>query len=88
MGLLRYQIFLTYGAVFLSAWYYCVVNAATPSLLVTFAPVWGILGLGAFLFVRLLVGVATYQDCPDAEREIDQQILEARAEMKRRKILE
>lgn len=88
MGLLRYQVFLTHAAVFAATWYYFLTKTPDASAWVTYAPIWAILVLGIFLFSRLVYGVLTYQDCPDAEREIDQQIVEARAEMKRRKVLE
>ena len=93
-GMLRYQVFLTYGVAFVSAWYYGLRKKAefdTPpvlDVLVAFAPVLAIVGLGIFLLARLMLGVLAYQDCPDAAREIDRQVVEARTEMKRRKIIE
>lgn len=92
--MLRYQVFLTYGVAFFSAWYYCLSKkeelhlSPGSSLLVTLAPVWGVIALGVFLLARLIVGVLGFRDCPDAAQEINRQIVEARAEMKRRKIIE
>jgi hypothetical protein len=94
MGMLRYQVFLTYGVAFISAWYYGLSKKKEYDLplavdaLVTFAPVLAILVLGSFLIARLIIGVLAYQDCPDAAQEIDRQVVEARSEMKRRKIIE
>jgi dolichyl-phosphate mannosyltransferase polypeptide 3 len=94
MGLLRYQIFLMYGAVFVSVWYYALVNKESydlspkVSLLVMFAPVWGILALGIYLLLRLIVGVMTFSDVPEASTELEGHIAEAKAEMRRRKIIE
>lgn len=94
MGLLRYQVFLTYGVVFCSVWYYFVINverwnlSSNSRLLVWLAPFWGVILLGLSLIGRLIYGVLTYQDCSDASLEIEQQILEARADAKRRKLKE
>ena len=90
MGLLRYQIFLTYGVAFLSVWYYALLNQTEwnlPPLLVTFAPLWAIIVLGVVLLTRLILGVLAYQDCPEAAKEIEEQITEAMAEMKKRRII-
>jgi len=90
MGLLRYQVFLSYGILFFSVWYYClqVDDFGLPPLLVKFAPIWALLALGLSLLFRLFLGVVTYQDCPEAAVEIERQILEAKAEMKKRKIIQ
>jgi Dolichol-phosphate mannosyltransferase subunit 3 (DPM3) len=93
--MLRYQIFVAYGVAFISAWYNYGLSkkedyslSPAVNLLVTFAPIWAVLALGIFLLARLILGVLAYQDCPDAAQEIDRQIVEARVEMKRRKIIE
>lgn len=90
MGLLRYQIFLSYGILFFSVWYYClkVDDFGLPPLLVTFAPLWALFALGLSLLLRLFLGVLAYKDCPEAAEEIERQIVEARVEMKRRKIVQ
>jgi len=101
MGLLRYQIFLTYGVTFLSVWYYGLQHvdewsalssssSSSPALLhlaITYAPVWAVLVLAVFLLTRLILGVLAYQDCPEAATEIEQQIRQARVELKKRKII-
>jgi Dolichol-phosphate mannosyltransferase subunit 3 (DPM3) len=99
MGLLRYQLFLTYGAAFLSVWYYSCQprNLALlqqepwnfiPPTFISYAPIWSILTLGVVLLSRLLLGVMAYQDCPEAAREIEMQIKEAKQELKKRKIID
>ena len=90
--MLRYQVFLAYCVAFLAVWYYGLQKREelelppTLDLLVVFAPVWGVLTLGVYLLTRLIIGVFTYQDCPEAAEEIEKQIAEARAEMKKRRI--
>jgi hypothetical protein len=99
MGLLRYQIFFTYGAAFLSVWYYSRQPSNLvllqqepwnfiPPAFITYAPIWAILTLGMVLLSRLVLGVLAYQDCPDAAREIELQIQEAKQELKTRKIID
>jgi Dolichol-phosphate mannosyltransferase subunit 3 (DPM3) len=92
--LLRYQVFLTYGVTLLAIWYWCwTQNELVDSLplvgvFISFAPAVFLLILGTYLLIRLFVGVLAFEDCPDAAKEIDCQIAEAKAEMKRRKIID
>lgn len=97
MGLLRYQIFSTYGVTFLSVWYYGLQHVDEWSsssssgivhLVVAYAPLWAILTLAVYLLTRLILGVLAYQDCPEAATEIEQQIRQAKVELKKRKIIE
>ena len=55
---------------------------------VALAPAWAVAALAAWLLARLILGVLSYRDCPEAAQELERQIEEARAEMKRRKIIE
>ena len=104
---LRYQVFLSYGVVFLATWWYCLLNKDTiittatatttntanaslvqvMEIVITFAPIIAIFLLGIYLLSRLIFGVLAFQDCPDAAKEIDTQIAEAKAEMKRRTVI-
>lgn len=95
LGLLRYQVFLAYGAVFLAIWYHALAWRNEQSkddvslevdLLVTWAPAWGIIALGVYALTQLVQGVINMSDCPEATKEIEQQVIEARAEMKKRGI--
>lgn len=95
--LLRYQVFLTYGALFVAVWRAALqqeeqlVETAAPyttlaSLLIRFAPLWGIASLGVYALVTIVYNVLTFEDCPEAAKEIDDQVKEARAELKKRGI--
>jgi hypothetical protein len=94
MGLLRYQVFITYGAVFLAIWYQALSFRSEAKadlslkvdLLIKFAPVWAVLALGIYAVCNLVHGVVNMSDCPDAAKEIDQNVKEARKEMKKRGI--
>jgi hypothetical protein len=52
-----------------------------------YAPVWMILGLGIYLFLRLILGVLAFRDCPDAASELEAEIVQAKIELRKRKIL-
>jgi hypothetical protein len=94
MGLLRYQVFITYGALFLAIWYQALSfrSEAKAHLslevdsLIKFAPVWAVLALGIYAVSNVVHGVMDMSDCPDAAKEIDQNVKEARKEMKKRGI--
>jgi hypothetical protein len=94
MGLLRYQVFIAYGAVFLAIWYKAlsfrneakVELSKDVDLLIAYAPVWAVLGLGIYAVSNLIIGVSNMSDCPDAAKEIEQNVKEARKDMKKRGI--
>jgi len=87
-GLLRYQIFLGYGALFLAVWFYALSKQQDDarSLMVELAPVWAVLVLGVYAASSLVYGVLTFKDCPEAAKELEQQVSEAKAEMRKRGI--
>lgn len=92
-GLLRYQIFLGYGAAFLAVWYYLLLNhhryVKSDSLvtLIQWAPFFGLVFFASFALSSLIIGVMNFRDCPDAAAEIEKQVLEAKAELKKRGII-
>ena len=93
LGLLRYQIFLVYGVAFLALWQGAKLNVdestnATTTFIVNYAPIWGILLLGIYAATTIIHNVMTFNDCPGAAEELERQIKEAKAEMKKRKIIE
>lgn len=93
MGLLRYQVFLVYGVLFLSIWQGAMMTmdettTGSTAILIQFAPVWGILLLGVYALATILYNVSTFNDCPDAAAELDKQIKEAKAEMTKRKVIQ
>lgn len=91
-GLLRWQLFATYAIAFLAIWSFALSAKVESSdgvtnLLVDYAPVWAILALGLYAAVNVLVGVANFRDYPEAAAEIEQQVAEARKELKRRGVI-
>jgi Dolichol-phosphate mannosyltransferase subunit 3 (DPM3) len=102
MALLRYQLFLCYGLGFGAVWYQALqhldavrsteAEAATPlspwiNVAVVFAPLWVLVGLGVYAVASIAIGVSNFRDCPEAAIELDKQVQEAKAEMKRREII-
>lgn len=88
-GLLRYQLFLGIGVLVLSIWYTVLSNQsdpnATPSI--KYAPLLGLVLLGIYAFVSIAYGVVICKDFPEAAREIEEQVKEAKSEMARRGII-
>jgi dolichol-phosphate mannosyltransferase subunit 3 len=92
-AMLRYQVFLSYGTMLLASWWWCmthqeqIVSTKLTHRVVVFAPLFGAVSLGVYLLARLTIGVASYQDCSEAAAELDSQIKEAKAELRKRKII-
>lgn len=88
MELLRYQIIAAIGVSFLSFWLALVkCSDKTLNPLVLYAPVWSV-----FLFVlyasgSIILGLVNLKDSPEAAAEIEREIVEAKAEMKKRGVL-
>mmetsp|Transcript_20999 Transcript_20999/g.31821 ORF Transcript_20999/g.31821 Transcript_20999/m.31821 type:complete len:104 (-) Transcript_20999:432-743(-) len=93
--LLRYQLFLSIGIVFLAIWKGSLSNidsikSSHPIFesstiiepLVTYLPVWAILSLGVYALFSVLYRVATFGDCPEAADELGKQIIEAKEKLK------
>jgi dolichyl-phosphate mannosyltransferase polypeptide 3 len=86
-GLLRWQIFSAYGIALASLWAYARAKADEANRVLDWAPLWAILALAVYAGGSVVYGVATFRDCPEAATEIEQQVKEARKELKRRGIL-
>ena len=89
MVLLRYQIFVGIGVSFLSIWLALIKGSDSTTLnpLVLYAPVWCIISLGLYALGSIVLGLMSFKDTPEAAAEIEIQILEAKAEMKKRGVL-
>mmetsp|Transcript_49079 Transcript_49079/g.90916 ORF Transcript_49079/g.90916 Transcript_49079/m.90916 type:complete len:104 (-) Transcript_49079:114-425(-) len=97
-GLLRYQLFLAYGLAFLAIWRAALkyeddiaatlgtagFSSSQVSLAVSYAPVWAILALGIYAVASIGYGVATFEDCPEAAKELDRQVKDARLAMEKK----
>ena len=88
-GLLRWQVFASYAVVFLAVWSFAWSSTSEndPNMWIDFAPLWAIVALGVYAVSSVLYGVATFRDCPEAATEIEQQVVEAKKELKRRGII-
>lgn len=94
MGLLRYQVFLSYTGAVLALWAIALGNDNSHFKLKTytdigivFAPLWCLIALGIYLLSLLINGVLTYRDCPEGSLELEGEIAEAKKEMKKRGII-
>lgn len=91
-GLLRYQKFSAAGIAFLALWYGALQSkddntTFMMNILITYAPIWLVLAVGGYLFIILVTGVLSFQDCPEAAKELDQDVAEAKVDLKKRGIL-
>ena len=114
-GLLRYQIFLSYGILILGLWYTAIQNkplllkndndasSSSSSIIVPlfsslpygaqeaiidFFPLWVLICLGLYAVGSIAHGVANFADCPIAAKEVEKHIAEAKADMKKRGIID
>ncbi len=96
MGLLRFQIFLSYGILVLGLWYgavqskYSLINegSAIQEALIDYLPLWVVLSLAFYAIGSVVYGVANFADCPQAAKEVEKEIEEAKAAMKKQGIID
>ena len=62
-------------------------SSAYIDILILYLPLWVIFALGIYALCSVIFGVLMLKDYPDAAAEIDQQIAEAKTEMKKRGII-
>jgi dolichyl-phosphate mannosyltransferase polypeptide 3 len=88
MPLLHYQQFLVVGVAFLAVWYILLQRHHTAeSVLITYLPLWGIVCLGLYALSSVIYGTLNFKDTPEASRELERQIQDAKQEMTKRGII-
>jgi len=95
-GLLRYQLFLSIGILFVGLWKAGItrlstiqkalsstlsIDPNTTKIFVIYLPIWVILLLGIYALCSVVYKVATFGDCPDAAVELNAQIEEAKQKL-------
>mmetsp|Transcript_7220 Transcript_7220/g.12198 ORF Transcript_7220/g.12198 Transcript_7220/m.12198 type:complete len:113 (-) Transcript_7220:1697-2035(-) len=93
-GLLRYQLFLSIGILFIGLWKASItrletiqktlstsIDPSTTKILVIYLPIWAIILLGIYALSSVLYKVATFGDCPEAAVELSGQIEEAKQKL-------
>lgn len=83
--MLRYQLFLSIGVLFLSLWFAGLQASQVP--LVLYAPIWAILILGIYAVMSIAIGLSSFRDFPEAAVEIEQQVKEAKEAMRKRGVI-
>jgi len=68
-----------YIALFLG---YIPVSSKIQNEVVPYLPLWGIVSFGAYLLFKLGYGVLTFNDVPEAHKELMGQIEQAKKELK------
>ena len=54
---------------------------------VNYAPLWLVASIGVFAAYSIVSGVANLKDCPDAAKEIDRDVKEARVAMTKKGVI-
>ncbi|CAD6196155.1 unnamed protein product [Caenorhabditis auriculariae] len=55
---------------------------------VLYAPIYAIIGLGIYALFSVVYGVSKFNDCPEARKELVEEIKEARTDLKKRKVID
>mmetsp|Transcript_27101 Transcript_27101/g.39680 ORF Transcript_27101/g.39680 Transcript_27101/m.39680 type:complete len:96 (+) Transcript_27101:159-446(+) len=89
--MLRYQVFLSYGFLLLAIWYKGLESRETltevvgiPDVAITFLPLWVLVMLAFYALFVILAGVVGMTDNSDATKEMESEIIEAKAAMKKK----
>ena len=93
--MLRYQVFLFWGVLWGAIWFQALKNQDelvpksplspdTTKFFIKLFPVWIIVALAMYAASTILYGLATLGDFPEAATELEKEIKEAKAEMKKR----
>ncbi len=89
-GFLRYQLFSIYGIVFVGLWVALKSSdgkGSVAAMIINYAPVFLILGLGVYALVSIVHGVINLKDCPEAAVEVEKDVKEAKAAMTKKGVL-
>lgn len=83
--LLQYQVFALYITLMVALW--VVLKEETESTVVHYAPFWLVIAMTMWAIFSILRGVANLEDSPNAAAEIEKDVREARAAMRKRGII-
>lgn len=83
--ILQYQVFTLYISLMVALW--VVLKEETESTVVQYAPFWLVIAMSLWVVFSILRGVAYLENSPNAAAEIEKDVGEARAVMKKRGII-
>jgi len=101
MALLRYQLFTTYLVVFLAIWKallaqeetilsqipLSIMSVDTTKLCIQYLPLLALLSLAVYAIVSIGMSMLTFRDCPEAAKELEEQVKEAKIALKKKGIV-
>lgn len=99
MALLRYQLFTSYLIAFLAIWAALLANeeliaekltfvpVAITRLCLAYAPIVLLAGLAIYALSSIGHSMISFKDCPEAAKEIEMQVKEAKIELKNKGIV-
>ncbi|TMW69260.1 hypothetical protein Poli38472_001416 [Pythium oligandrum] len=88
--MLKYQKWLTTLVVFLSLWLflckYTSEQVADPRVfqVVQVLPMYALVSFGAYSLAVIALSVMAVTDCPEAAKELDRQVLEAKEDLRKK----
>ena len=83
-GMLQYQLFSLYMFLFVGLWWALRSEADESNKAVDYAPLWLVLGIGIYAAGSIFYGVINLKDCPEAAKEVEIDVKEAIAAMKKK----
>ena len=85
-GLFRYQLFCLYAFLFIGLWL-VLRSEVNGNAVINYAPLWLVAAIGVFAAYSIVQGVANLKDCPDAAKEVERDVQEARVAMKKKGVI-
>lgn len=95
MQLLRYQLFLSYAIVLLAIWIGLLMHldvvvdqlSLPNTAIIVYAPIWFLVCLVLYGMLSIIHGMLHFGDCPDASKELEKQVRQARVELKKKGVI-
>ncbi|KAL7747287.1 hypothetical protein RI367_007341 [Sorochytrium milnesiophthora] len=83
--------FVSYATAFTAAWLACLMGwaplpAKVANEIVPALPLWVIVSFGAYSLGTIGLGLMTFGDCPEAHCELMQEVAQAKADLKSKRI--
>lgn len=83
MGILRYQLFFAVWVFFVSIWW-SLIQKNMNNLVILYAPIYVLIILGVYAIGFITIGLINFKDMPEAAKELEGEILEAKTELQKR----
>uniref|UniRef100_A0A0N5A4G3 Dolichol-phosphate mannosyltransferase subunit 3 n=1 Tax=Parastrongyloides trichosuri TaxID=131310 RepID=A0A0N5A4G3_PARTI len=68
-----------------------IINQNLPLVIsknIKYAPIYGIFGIGVYVFISMVIGVITFNECKAAHVDLMKEVEETKRELRQRKIID